>query len=311
MQWTDRIGRRIKLQDLHVLIATVEAGSMGKAAQRMNTSQSAISRSIANLETTLGVALLARTPQGIEPTSFGRALIDTATSVFDGLRRGIQHIGLMSDPTASEIRIGGYEPMITWLLATVFDQLRAQYPSIGVHVKSITAVPQQYAELRERKVDLIVGRLSPPFDNDVEAVTLYQEETFVVGGAGNRWSRQRRPFALSELANEAWALPQPNTLVGALFAEGFRANGMDYPPKCVVTGNIHLHCVLVAGGKFLAILPGSVLRLYADRLRLHVLPVESPVSPAPVGILWLKDRAVTPAVQHFIACARESARSFI
>src|SRR3954451_2755570 len=106
MQWTDRIGRRIKLQDLHVLIAVVEAGSMGKAAQRLHTSQSAVSRSISSLEATLGVALLARTPHGIEPTPYGRSLTETAGSAF-GLRRGIQHIGLMSDPAAGEIRIGG------------------------------------------------------------------------------------------------------------------------------------------------------------------------------------------------------------
>jgi len=39
------------------------------------------------------------------------------------------------------------------------------------------------------------------------------------------------------------------------------------------------------------VLPGSVWRPYANRLRLHVIPVESLVPPAPVDILWLKDRA--------------------
>ena len=60
MQVSDRIGRPIKLQDLHVLMAVVQAGSMNKAAALLNTGQSAISRSIAELEHTVGVRLLDR-----------------------------------------------------------------------------------------------------------------------------------------------------------------------------------------------------------------------------------------------------------
>src|SRR6476619_6433515 len=53
MQLSDRIGRRMKLHDLHVLMAVVQAGSMNKAAALLNTGQSAISRSIAELEHTI------------------------------------------------------------------------------------------------------------------------------------------------------------------------------------------------------------------------------------------------------------------
>ena len=70
MQLSDRIGRRMKLHDLHVLMAVAQAGSMGKAARRLNTSQSAISRSIAELEHAFGVRLLDRSRQGIEPTQW-------------------------------------------------------------------------------------------------------------------------------------------------------------------------------------------------------------------------------------------------
>src|SRR5215467_4523929 len=88
MQLSDRIGRRLKLQDLHVLMTVVQAGTMGKAAQRLNTTQPNISRSIAELEYALGVRLLDRHRQGIEPTECGRALINCGVAVFDDLRRG-------------------------------------------------------------------------------------------------------------------------------------------------------------------------------------------------------------------------------
>jgi DNA-binding transcriptional LysR family regulator len=88
MQLSDRIGRRMKLQDLHVLMAVVQAGSMGKAARQLNTSQPNISKSIADLEHALGVRLLDRHRQGIEPTDSGRALLDCGVAVFDELRQG-------------------------------------------------------------------------------------------------------------------------------------------------------------------------------------------------------------------------------
>ena len=50
MMLSDRIGRRMKLHDLHVLMAVVQAGSMSKAAQILNTTQPAVSRSIADLD---------------------------------------------------------------------------------------------------------------------------------------------------------------------------------------------------------------------------------------------------------------------
>ena len=67
MQLSERVGRRMKLQDLHVLMAVMQAGSMGKAAQQLNITQPAISRSIAELEHALGVKLLDRHRQGVEP----------------------------------------------------------------------------------------------------------------------------------------------------------------------------------------------------------------------------------------------------
>src|SRR5215471_15267166 len=89
MQLNDRIGRRMKLQDLHVFLTVVQAGSMGKAAQRLNSTQPAVSRSIAELEHALGVRLLDRYHQGIAPTAYGRALLNGGVAVFDELRQAV------------------------------------------------------------------------------------------------------------------------------------------------------------------------------------------------------------------------------
>src|SRR5712671_1748431 len=111
MQLGDRIGSRMKLQDLHVLMTVVQAGSMGKAAQRLNTTQPNVSRSIAELEHAFGVRLLDRHRQGVEPTEYGRALLDCGAAVFDDLRQGVKSIEFLADPTAGEVRIGSIPPL--------------------------------------------------------------------------------------------------------------------------------------------------------------------------------------------------------
>ena len=92
VQFDERIRRRIKLQDLHVLMTVVRAGSMGKAAESLNITQPAVSRSIAELEHALGVRLLDRHRRGVEPTECGRALLGGGAAMFDELRQAVKNI---------------------------------------------------------------------------------------------------------------------------------------------------------------------------------------------------------------------------
>jgi DNA-binding transcriptional LysR family regulator len=304
MPVSDRVGRRIKLHDLHVLLAVVEAGSMGKAARRLNTTQPAVSRSVAELEHTLGVRLLDRGSDGVAPTQYGRALIGSSLAAFDELRQGVKNIEFLADPTIGEIRIGGNDAIIAGLLPTVFTRLRSDYPGIAIHVMQLAAVQQQYRELRERRIDLVLGRIAQPIEEDFSTEILFYERSFVVAGPKNRWLR-RRKIELAELANEPWTLPTPDTLIGSLVANAFRASGLEFPRRAVATGSIHLHMALIASGPFLAILPGSMLRFAPNRAALKVLPVELPIPPWPTGIVRLKNRTVSPAAKLFIECARE------
>ena len=117
MPWDDRIRRRLKLRDLDLLMAVIQAGSMGKAAGRFNMTQPAVSKLIAELEHTFGVRLLDRSRQGVEPTPHGRALVKRGIAVFDELRQGVQELDFLSDPTAGELRIGATEPLAAAIVA--------------------------------------------------------------------------------------------------------------------------------------------------------------------------------------------------
>src|SRR5947199_2091394 len=130
MQLSDRIGRRMKLQDLHVLVTVMQTGSMGKAAQQLNISQPAVSRSIAELEHAFGVRLVDRHRKGIEPTEYGRALLDCGVAVFDDLRQGVRNIEFLADPTTGQVRIGNTLTSAESFIAAVIDRLSRRYSRI-------------------------------------------------------------------------------------------------------------------------------------------------------------------------------------
>lgn len=307
MQLSDRIGNRMKLQDLHVLMTVVQAGSMGKAAQTLNTTQPNISRSIGELEQALGVRLLDRHRQGIEPTEYGRALLDCGAAVFDDLRQGVKNIAFLADPTAGELRIGTTTFLAASFVSALVDRLSRRYPRIVFHL--VTGYTETlHRELAERNVDLLIIRGSGPIaDPRYDFEFLFDDSYVVAAGAQNQWARRRR-IEIAELVNELWVLPPRDSVIGSIVMDAFRASGLDYPRVSVVTDCPHMRISLLATGRFVTIFPASAFRFLTKRSELKVLPVELPMARRPNGIVTLKNRALSPVAQIFIDCAREVAK---
>src|SRR5215475_11689872 len=110
MNETELVEQRLKLQHLKVVMAVAEWGSMAKAAKRLTISQPVVSKVIADLEDVLGVQLFDRSPQGVEPTPYGQALLKRSIAIFDDLRTSVEEIKFLADPTSGELRIGSTEP---------------------------------------------------------------------------------------------------------------------------------------------------------------------------------------------------------
>ena len=151
MKWDDRIGRRLKLHDLHVLLTVAELGSMGKAAERLAVSQPSVSKAIADMEHTIGVRLLDRTPKGVEATAYGRALLRRGMGAFDELRQGIRDIESLADPTAGEVRVGCPEAIAAGLMLAVIARFSRQHPRVLVSVTAANNMSHEFRLLRDRQ----------------------------------------------------------------------------------------------------------------------------------------------------------------
>ena len=306
--WESRIGRRLKLRDLHILSAVVQWGSMAKAASHLAMSQPAVSESIANLEDTLRVRLLDRSTKGIAPTLYAHALLKRGHVVFDELMQGIRDIEFLADPTAGEVRVAAGDTMAAGLLPAAIDSLSRRYPRIVVRVVPAITSTLEFRELRERRVDLALARVSrSPGEDDLDVEILFDDPHRVVAGARSPWARRRR-IALADLVNEPWIFPS-SELIRELITEAFKVHGLEVPRERVSGSSILMRNHLLATGRFLTVLPDSVLRYNARQWSLKALPVNLGVKARSVGIVTLRNRTASPVVRLFVEHVRSAAKA--
>src|SRR5581483_10824235 len=173
-------------------MTVVQAGSMSKAATLLNTTQPAISRSIAVLERAVGVRLLERNSHGIEPTACGRALLNGGMAAFDDLRQAVKNIEFLADPTAGEVRIGCTPLLAASFVSAVIDRLSRRHPRMAFHL--VTGyVETLHRELSERNVDLVIARrFGPIAEAGLDFAFLFDDSSVVAVGAQSPWVRRRK-----------------------------------------------------------------------------------------------------------------------
>jgi DNA-binding transcriptional LysR family regulator len=309
VQWDDRIGRRLKLRDLHIFMTVVQQGSMGRAARHLGVSQPVISKAISDLERTLKVRLVDRTAQGVEPTVYGTALLSGGTVVFDDLRHSVKQIEFLADPTAGEVRIAGFDTMTGGFIPAVIDRLTRKLPRASFRVFQALDPEGLHKMVRERSVDLIVLHLiaGEIEDEDLNVEILFPDSLAIVAGAKSKWVRRRR-IELAELVDEAWCLPMEGTLSALGIARAFRDKGLDPPRNVVNSNSLVLFQAMAATGRILTVASRTRLRLSGKSSILKAVPVDLNIPWGNVSIVTLKHRSINPAAQLFIECAREVAR---
>jgi DNA-binding transcriptional LysR family regulator len=143
---------------------------------------------------------------------------------------------------------------------------------------------------------------------DLVAETLFDEPNVVAAGSESPRAK-RRNLKLADLMGEPWVLAQPGNLARSLQDEVFRKSGLEPPVATVLTVSLHLYMRLIETGRWLGLVPASVMRFGGKQMRIKVLPVNISPPPAPVGFITVKDRSLTPLLERFMDCARKVANS--
>ena len=311
VNWDTRIGRRVRLRDLHVLFAVVQHGSMSKAGAHIGMSQSAVSQAIGALEQALEVRLLDRSPHGVALTMYGAALIRRGQAAFDELRSGVKDIEVLTNPELGEVRIACTESIAAGLLPPAIDRFSRRYPKVKLHVVQTTTHLMGFAALHERNADVVLTLLPKPFEADLsealQTEVLFHDRICLAAAATSPWARRRR-LTLADLVDAPIISPAPDTPGGAAVTEAFRAAGLPAPQVSVTTFSVHVRNALSMGGRFVAVLPASVLRFSPDLYSLKELRLDVEMPQPPALVVTLKNRTLSAPAERFMAAMREVAK---
>ena len=312
VDWEKQIGRRLRLQALHVFCAVVERGSLSQAARHFGCSQPAISGTIAELEHAVGVKLLDRSTKGVEPNIYGRALLRRCAVAFDELKQGINDIESLSGSAVGELRIGCTESVATAILQPVIEEFARKFPGVALQVNYATAIMPVLSQLCDRNIDICLGRWRklPVADGDFNVEVLFDDETVVAASKRSRWARSSK-VDLAELAKESWILTPPDSWNYLVLSESFRQRGLCLPKPFLMTFSVPLRVNLVAGGDYVTALPASIIRFNADNCGLVELPVELPPQVWPIAMVTLRNRTLSSAAQRFCDHVRAFTRTLV
>jgi len=307
MLWDDRVGRRLRLKDLHTLQTVADAGSMARASRQLALSQPAISKAIADMEHAVGAPLLDRSAHGVELTASGRLLIARSRIIFDELREGIKDIERVSDPTQGEIRIGTTEP-ITGFLTEVIGQMSKAYPRITYQV-FVSDTTTLVRDLRERALDIVITRWTAEAVADDLAAEVLLKAPLAVLADRSHPLLKRKKLLLADTMDETWTLSPPDSFLGRVVVDVFRRRKLSLPSAVVTTLSVHMRLNLLASGRFLTMLPARMVRQRANRAWLRALDIDLPESAGPIASITVKKRSIGGALKLFQQACRDADRN--
>jgi DNA-binding transcriptional LysR family regulator len=302
----------MQLRQLQHFEALYRLRSFVQAAQAHAVTQSALSRSLKNLETELGQRLFDRTTHAVEPTDAAEGLIQAARNVIDALRAFEEEALRLAGGTSGHVRIGTGPYPAQPLLTGAIRSISAKHHGIQVSVVAGTA-RDLLAALFGRELEFVVCDMSKyedaPVAADIEVIELPAEPLVVVFAADH-------PIAsgapsMQALAQYPWAMPTPAPIQARDLPEPFAealAKG-SFPFYRLETTAACLE--LVKAGRAITMVPRSLGRkvCHDGVLIAHEAPSSMRTND---GIHLVRHRTRSPStrllIEEIIAVAAELAK---
>jgi len=298
---------RLKIRHLILVKTVADQRSISKAAAVLHITQSAATKTLRELEESLGAELFKRGPRGVSPTAYGLALLRRADAILGEVHSAADEIAALKSGAAGRIVIGILRAAAPSLLPDAFLQARRQYPELAITVVEGTH-EALHPSLRAGEIDFLVGYLTDTRARDgLVQEKLYADAAAVVARPGHPLSRSRR-LSLTDLTERQWVLPAENSVLRRHVDAAFRASGAEPPRGLIESHSTTLVQSFLQQSDMLAVLPRQVA-LQLERFGLAVvLPVAVLGQPLPVGITSCAERPLKPAARTLIDILRRVAR---
>jgi DNA-binding transcriptional LysR family regulator len=297
---------RLRIRHLVLVKAIADHRSISKAAAALYITQSAVTKTLRELEGVLGAALFDRTSRGVTPTAFGQALLHHAEGILNAVHSASDEIAALKSGATGRIVIGILRAAAPNLLPDAFVQARQQYPDLTISVVAGTYEALS-PSLRAGEIDFLLGYLSEsrPRQGMLQE-QLYLDEAAVVVRKGHPLAKQHR-LDLGQLAEQQWILPVESSVLRRHFNAAFRAAGYEPPRSLIESHSTTLVQSFLLKSDMVAALPLQIASQLKRFGIASILKVTMAGGGLPVGITTCADRPLKPAANRLIEVLRRVA----
>jgi DNA-binding transcriptional LysR family regulator len=243
-------------RQLEYLVAVIDEGSFGRAAQRLYVSQPTLSQQVRALEDEIGGALLERLPRGARPTPAGEALLPAARVALAATGRARRAARAVLGLEAGELEIATVGTIAFGVLPPILRRWRARHRERTVRLHEYRDGPVLAAAVAEGSADLGLGPRPAEWAGPLES--LGWEELVVVLPPGDPLREAEGPIALAALAERDWVLFEREHALAQLTEALCAAEGFT-PRAAVRTAQIAAAPVLAAAGLGPALVPVNIV----------------------------------------------------
>ncbi|EPC6538641.1 TPA: LysR substrate-binding domain-containing protein [Klebsiella pneumoniae] len=304
MEKNGLFSQRIRLRHLHTFVAVAQQGTLGRAAETLNLSQPALSKTLNELEQLTGTRLFERGRLGAQLTLVGEQFLTHAVKVLDALNSAGQALNRKEGLNNDIVRIGALPTAALGILPTVIGQFHKQQKDITLQVATMNNT-MLLAGLKSGEIDIGIGRMSDPeLMSGLHYELLFLESLKLVVRPGHPLLQET--VTLSRVME--WpVVVSPKGTVPRQNAEALlQSQGCKMPVGCIETLSASLSRQLTVDFDYVWFVPSGAVKDDLRRGVLTALPIATQGAGEPIGILTRVDATLTPGTQTLLSAIRKS-----
>ncbi|MBZ7660868.1 LysR family transcriptional regulator [Klebsiella michiganensis] len=304
MQKNGLFCQRIRLRHLHTFVAVAQQGTLGRAAETLNLSQPALSKTLNELEQLTGTRLFERGRLGAQLTLVGEQFLTHAVKVLDALNTAGQALNRKEGLNSDIVRIGALPTAALGILPSVIGQFHQQQKDITLQVATMNNT-MLLAGLKSGEIDIGIGRMSDPeLMSGLNYELLFLESLKLVVRPGHPLLQET--VTLSRVMEWPVVVSPKGTLPRQNAETLLQSQGCKIPTGCIETLSASLSRQLTVDYDYVWFVPSGAVKDDLRRGLLAALPVPTQGAGEPIGILTRVDATLTAGTQTLLSAIRKS-----
>ena len=304
MQKNGLFSQRIRLRHLHTFVAVAQQGTLGRAAETLNLSQPALSKTLNELEQLTGTRLFERGRLGAQLTLVGEQFLTHAVKVLDALNTAGQALNRKEGLSNDIVRIGALPTAALGILPSVIGQFHQQQKDITLQVATMNNT-MLLAGLKSGEIDIGIGRMSDPeLMSGLNYELLFLESLKLVVRPGHPLLQET--VTLSRVMEWPVVVSPKGTLPRQNAEALLQSQGYKIPTGCIETLSASLSRQLTVDYDYVWFVPSGAVKDDLRRGLLAALPIPTQGAGEPIGILTRVDATLTAGSQTLLSAIRKS-----